>query len=237
MAIKDSLVSVWCEAADPTTDEFGSETLTNNGTVATAAGKIGTAADFGTASTTKYLTHADDAALSTGDIDCEFQAWVYLSSKTKGYPCAIGKVSLDGGTIEYNLLYRSSVDKWEWQFGTAVVRSAAAISINTWYLIHAWHDSVNNLVGISVNAGTPDTAADAGGTDTNKGFAIGTMGDYHDASSTWDGLLNQVAMWKRVLTSGDRSSLYNAGAGLAYASWDAGTGAASHLLGLLGVGG
>ena len=39
------------------------------------------------------------------------------------------------------------------------------------------------------------------------------------ATGTQDGLINQAAYWKRVLTSGDRSAAYNSGNGLAYASW------------------
>jgi hypothetical protein len=224
MALVDNLVSVWCEAAAPTTDEFGSETLTDNGSVGTTTGVVGTAGLWTTANTTQWLSHADDAALSSGDIDFTVAAWVYLTSKSKSYPTILGKVSSDAGTIEYQLLYRSSVDQFEWAFGGPNVRATTfgSPSLNTWYYIVAYHDATANTVGICVNNGTVNTAADSGGTDTTKGFAIGTLGEYHDSSSTWDGRLNQVAMWKRVVGSTDLANLYNSGVGLPFASWAGG---------------
>ncbi len=223
MALTDNLVAVWCEAAAPSTDESGAgEGLTDHGTVGTTTGTVGTAGVWTTANSTQYLSHVDDANLSSGDIDFTIAAWIYLTAKTKNYPCIVGKASSDAGTIEYNLLFRTSADTFELTWNTTIeVRSTTfgSPSLNTWYYVVAWHDATANTINICVNAGTADSAADNGGTDTNKGFAIGTLGEYIDTSSTWDGRLNQVAMWKRVLTAGERTSLYNAGAGLAFASW------------------
>ncbi len=228
MALTDNIVGAWCEAAAPTTDESGNgETLTDHGTVGTTTGKVGTAGNFGTGGSTKYLSHVDDAALSTGDIDFTFAAWVNLSATSKAYASIFGKADAGDSAEEYYLIYRSGVSAFEFAVKQAagMIRATnfGAASTATWYHVVAWHDSVNDLVGISVNAGTPNTASYSGGvTDQTSGFAVGTLGQYVDASSTWDGLINQAAMWKRVLTSGERTSLYNGGAGLAFGSWGGG---------------
>ena len=36
------------------------------------------------------------------------------------------------------------------------------------------------------------------------------------ASRYWDGLIDEVGFWKRILTAQEKTNLYNAGAGLAY---------------------
>lgn len=221
MALTDSLIGVWCEASDPTTDESGNgETLTNNNSVGTTTGVVGTAATF-TAASSQYLNHADDASLSTGDIDFTLQAWVYITTKTD-FSTIIAKRE----SPEFVLVYRSSSDTFQAYFGANLIGTSlpdnSAPALNTWALVHFWHDSVNNLIGISINAGTPVTASDnsAGFVDGNGTFNIGrdpAFGQY------WDGRINQVAMWKRVLTSDERTTLYNGGSGLAFTSWSGGS--------------
>ncbi len=226
MALTDNLVGVWCEAAAPETDEsVNGETLTNN-SVGTTTGKVGTA---GTFTNPQYLFHADDANLSTGDIDFTIAAWVWLTSKP-AYSSIAGKVASDGSTIEYALIYRSSADQFEFDFNASNQKSATfgSTATGTWYWVCGWHDATANTVNITVNNGAVDSSADSGGVDRPSGFAVGRLGDYSgDPNAQWDGQLNQVAMWKRVLTSGERISLYNSGLGLAFASW--GGGAAARL--------
>jgi hypothetical protein len=232
MALKDNLISVWCEAADPTTDEFGANTLTNNNSVGTTTGKVGTAGTF-TSAGGKYLSHADSAALSTGDIDFTIAAWVNLT--------AAGEKGIVNKWTGELLLYRDS-DGHVYLFvrkaddsGNALVGTSGTLAADSaWHHVVAWHDSVNNLLGVSVDAGTADTASySAGVRDSANNWVIGaTTG----TANPWDGSLNQVAFWKRVLTGTERTSLYNAGAGLAFGSWDAGGAAAVNLLTLLGVG-
>ncbi len=219
-----NLVAVWCEAVSPVTDTSGNgETLTDHGTVGTTTGKIGTAGDFGTGSSTKYLDKASDAAVETGDIDFTMAAWVYLTATTKGYPSIIAKVVSDGSTVEYDLILRGSIQQFEWQFGGAALVRATTFgspSINTWYHIVCWHDATADTINICVNNGTVDSGADAAITvRLTAHLAVGTLGSYVDSSSTWDGLINQAALWKRVLTSGERTTLYNAGNGLISSSW------------------
>ena len=86
------------------------------------------------------------------------------------------------------------------------------LSSNTWYYVVAWHDSVGNQVGISVNDSVPDTAAFTFGSFDDVGtFAIGK-----ESVNYFGGTIDEVGFWKRTLTSGERTQLYNAGAGLAY---------------------
>jgi hypothetical protein len=84
-----------------------------------------------------------------------------------------------------------------------------------WYHIICWHDSVNNVIGISINDGTPDTAAHSTGSfDSTTDFVLGCAADL---VGFLNGSIDEVGFWKgRVLGSAERSELYNGGLGLAY---------------------
>ncbi len=222
MALTDSLVSYWKldEASGNATDAHGSNTLTDNGSVGTTTGKISNARDFGTGGSTKYFDHASNSDLETGDIDFTVAAWVYLTASSKGYATITGKVVSDGATAEWFLIRRGSVDQFEFQVaGTTHIRATTfgSPSTGTWYYVIAWHDATANTINIQVNNGTVDSTADATITvrPTAK-FAVGTLGSYTDGNSVWDGYIDEVGFWKRVLTTQERTDLYNSGNGLAY---------------------
>jgi hypothetical protein len=214
MALLDNLVSYWRleESSGTRGDAHGGNSLTDNNSVGSAAGKLGSAAAFSSASN-QYLSHADNADLSTGDIDFTFAAWVYLTDKSDTR-AVLGKYS--GTQDEYTLYYFATDDRFVFEVnGTTFVEanSLGAPALNTWYHVVCWHDSVNNQLGIAVNAGSADTTAfSAGVNDSDGEFAVGRMsgalGHY------WDGRIDALGFWKRVLTAQERSDLYNAGNGL-----------------------
>lgn len=239
MALTDNLVSFWEleEASGTRNDSHGSNHLTDNNTVAQGSGKVGNCADFESGNS-EYLSRADNAALSTGDIDFTVQAWVNLESKSATQAI----VAKWDAAFEYVLYYDTAADRFKFavyngSVPTVTADNLGAVSISTWYLIHAWHDSVNNQVGIAVDAGTADTAAAASGpTDTTDAFTIGQ----NSGTQFFDGLIDQVGYRTRVVGSSDRTSLYNSGSGLSYAAMSGGGGGGGKPRGpsrsLLGVG-
>jgi hypothetical protein len=85
-------------------------------------------------------------------------------------------------------------------------------ALNTWYFLVAWYDSVADTLNIQINNGTVDGKSNATGCfDSAKGF---TLGDF--AFTPFDGLLDEVGIWKKVLSAPERTWLYNAGAGRSY---------------------
>lgn len=222
MALTDGLVSYWRleEVSGTRIDEVSGHDLTDNNTVTSATGKQGTAAQF-TRANNEYLSVADHADLSPGDTDWTLQAWVYLDSKPSGSQMrVIDKYQV--GAKEYTLLYYQSGDRFEWVVSANGSSDSAYVDANTfgapstgtWYCLHAWHDSVNNQIGIAVNAGTADTASHSGGVyNSAAAFEIGrnATSGFH-----WDGRIDEVALWSRVLSGAERTELYNGGSGLAY---------------------
>lgn len=226
MALIDDLVSSWelDEASGNALDSHGSSPLTETGgTIGTGTGLVySTARDFESADT-ECFERADSAALSTGDIDFTIEAWV--NAETLSGDHQIVTKDARAGNIEYALksepsqsqqfrLYVSS-DGGFGGFVGVVATNFGPPSTGTWYQVIAWHDAANNEIGIAVNAGTANTQAHSGGVlDANSPFRIGALGN---DTEYWDGLIGPVRFWKRVLSSAERTELYNGGAGRDYA--------------------
>lgn len=212
MALTDILVSYWRldEASGNAIDSHSTNDLTDNNTVGSGTGKINNGRDF-ELSNSEDFSKADNASLSTGDIDFTLSLWINRESAVQQ-----GLISKFGGsTNEYGLWIWSGDQRpylTVFAGGSGQVGWGAALDVATWYHIVAWHDSVNNQIGIVVNAGTPVTASYSGGlNDSDSDFRIGQY-----SGSYMDGIIDEVGFWKRVLTSDERTQLYNGGAGLSY---------------------
>lgn len=220
-ALLTNLISYWKmdEASGNAIDAHGANDLTETGgAIASTTGKILTCRDFESADS-RYFTIPDNTDLSTGDIGFTMQAWVNLESAAGNYGI-VGKWNFPDR--EYVLGYENGANRFF--FGVSANGSAfssqryastfGAPSLATWYLIHAWHDPVADVIGVAVNAGTADTNAYSSGVfDSAAAFGIGRTPDTY---GYFDGLIDEVGFWKRVLTGSERTELYNGGAGLAY---------------------
>src|SRR5678815_5281605 len=81
MALTDSLIAFWEleEASGTRVDAHGANDLSDNATVTSAAGKVGTAADFEVGNS-EFLSIVDNPDLSVADIDFTWCAWVNSES-------------------------------------------------------------------------------------------------------------------------------------------------------------
>jgi len=229
MALTDSLISYWKmdEASGNALDANSTNDLTDTNTVGSGTGIINGGRDFEFANSEKF-TRADNAALSVGNIDFTFTAWVKLESKP-GDASIIGK----GGSndLPYNLDYGTTADRFRLRLSSAAgftnlttvtANNLGSPSTGVWYFIVAWHDATANTINIQVNNGTANSAAySAGSYDDSGDFEIGAFPFY---GNYFDGLIDEVGFWKRTLDSTERSDLYNGGAGLSYDDFAPATG-------------
>lgn len=224
MALTDSLISYWKldEASGPATDSHGANTLTQFGvgSIGTAAGKINTARVW-THSQSVVLDIADNASLSTGDIDFTFAAWVQITTKNPGDNQYVASKANSDPTLEWALFWRGfgGTDRFRFSIGANFAVNVDANNLGSpstgvWYYVVCWHDSAADTINIQVNNGTVDSQATGGmaPADTGSEFQLGSFffGFY------WDGPIDECAFWKRVLTAQERSDLYNGGSGFAY---------------------
>jgi len=200
-----NLVSWWSmdETSGTRYDNQGANHLTDNHAVGYAAGVRGNAAKF-VSSGTQSLSVADNASISTGNVDFTVVANIYLNSL--GNYVILDK-SDNGSTIEYRLSY-TTTGGFRFRFGTSQVDSGT-VSANAWYTVAAWYDSVNDTLNIQVNNGTVSSVSySAGAPDTTYplSFGVSTGG-----TSPLDGRIDEAVFYKRVLTAGERIWFYNSG--------------------------
>jgi PKD repeat protein len=218
-----NLVSYWKldEASGTAIDSHGINNLTDNNTVTSAAGKIGTARDF-EKDNTEWLSCASNASLQTGDINFTFSLWI--KSESFGTVQIILGKDNGGSSREYLLNYDTGSNRYALTlFPNGNATGAAAVfgnalgapSVGVWYFIVVWHDSVANKIYMQINNGGIDEASISGTFVGTAQFILGAL-DNSGSRLPFDGLIDEVGFWKRILTPAERTALYNAGNGLAY---------------------
>lgn len=221
MALTDNLISFWEleEASGTRNDSHGSNHLTDNNTVAAGTGKVGNAADF-ESSNSEYLSHASNSDLQTGNIDFSICAWANLESNLDVQ--VVSKDDDAASSRDYTL-DRGSSNNFRFYIngggGGLIIVSSVEPSLATWYFVVAWHDATADTLNIQVNNGSVDSASTSGTAPEVSAaeFRIGAR-EYAGFEGYFDGLIDQVGLWKRVLTTQERTDLYNGGAGLSYAA-------------------
>ena len=226
MAILDDLVSWWelNETSGIRYDAHSSNNLSDQNTVLYSAGKVGNAAVMRYAQS-EYLSMLSNSEIQAGNIDFTWATWVYLYSTGKNLSrILVGKDNSVAGEREYYVKYQTGTDR----FQTAVFKptdSAAFVNadnlgspaVETWYYIIAWHDAAGDTLNIQVNNGTVDSVGTGGSLQAGSDavFMLGRR-EYGTATESMEGAMDETGYWKRLLTSTERTWLYNSGSGRAY---------------------
>lgn len=214
-----NLVASW-KLAD-LADSAGANTLTNNNAATFSTGQIGDAVYLNGASS-QFLSIASNSAVQTGDVDFTIAGWVYLS--TGNSELIVAKRGAGAGTSEYALYYDNGTSRITALVfratDSAVSRTAAtfgAPSANTWYCFIFWHDATADTLNISINDGATDSVATTGALQAASTglFTIGKQ-DIGGGELYLTGRVDDVNIWKRVLTAGERTRFYAAGVGCEY---------------------
>lgn len=178
-----------------------------------------------TAASSQSLSIATNASVAFGNVDFWVAGSFYMDAKgvVRGF---ITKDNPSGTRGPYLLDYDSVQDRFAFAIFTGTVAKVAyantfgSPSINTWYQLLGWHDSVNDTVNICVNGGATDSTATGGGTPdaTASDFCIGS---FHNKALPHDGRADSCAIGTVSGIAGViaamKTSLYNSGAGKVYA--------------------
>lgn len=193
-------------------DSVGSLTLTDVNTTPSAAGHLGNAASFAAANS-ESLDGADWAAVDfSGDVSFVISAWVNLTTKSSDRSI-VTKWRSSAGNRQYQLHYSSAVDRFRLTVRDADdvasvdvdANSLGSPSTGVWYNVVCWRDATINEIGIAVNNGTANTAAQTQGIrDTGNAFYIGrNFGGAH-----MNGLIDQVRIYNIAPSAALLSALY-----------------------------
>lgn len=233
--LRKGLVSYWSldEASGSRYDFAGANTLTDNNTVVSAAGKISNAAVFVTANN-EYLSCASNASLQmSGNTDFTISAWVKLTSFPgvfTGYSLVTkddsGASSRDYTLDCYNgdiVNFPANIPYHGFRFyvqGSSLAATGIDQTAGIWYHLIGWYNSSDGKTRLRVNDTTTYTApTSVASTDVSTAeFRIGARQrasepDYSSAT------IDEVGLWKRILSSSEITQLYNSGNGLAYSAF------------------
>jgi hypothetical protein len=235
LALRDALVAFWEleEASGTRNDSHGTNHLTQTNGVSSATGKVGTGADF-ELSSSQYLTVTTNSTIRMGGLnnnnhlDFTIAFWVKFESLPASEQDLVSKFETSSSGREYRVIYNNATSRLTFQVAadggsvaSATANNFGAPTTGVWYFVVAWHDATADTINISVNDGTANSTAHSTGV---KGGAsplrLGAIGRASLASYL-DGMLDQVGIWKRALTSLERTELYNSGSGLAYSAMSA----------------
>ncbi len=163
---------------------------------------------------------ADNADISGGNTDFSVACWVRLDSRS-ATRYIFAKWTGVPATSEYCIYFNpTSPDVFTWQVsdGSSTQSVSASLGgqavIGDWYFLRAYHDAANNLIGLSVNAGSDNQAVWSTGVgDTTTSLFVGQSGL---ATSYWDGAIGSLGIWRRKLSTSETTALYNQGRRLIY---------------------
>lgn len=211
----NDLVAYWAleEASGARVDATGrGNDLTDNNTVTQAVGKLGNAAQLVVANS-EFLSRTSGADLVMGDIPFTIAGWFNPDSVAPGFQYIISKGS---SSIDYEVNLRfDSIEFTFWNGSYSTVNTiTGSVVINAWQRFVCWYDPVaarlylklNNNADVSIPRVTAPTTT----------TEIFRMGQRAAGGSFFGGLLDEICMWKRLLTVSEMLDHWNAGVGVTH---------------------
>ena len=182
--------------------------------VGSVAGKISNASY--TPHQTGFRLQISNAAaplLQPGDVDYTVAGWIRLASLGNNAAAFSNYDQVSAGHSlwippgETNLYYSVA--------GTNLITFSPTLA--TWYFFLCYHDATNDEIGVIINDTTSYSVAHVGGiaSDGVEPFNLHNYGA--SGNFSFDGALDEVGVWNRLLTPAEQSELYNGGAGITYA--------------------
>lgn len=181
-------------------------TLTDNNTVTSGTGVKNGCRHF-TAANTEFFSITDNASLSFGDEPLTITLWIKPVSDIVGYNIVS---KWNTASFEHALILNGGTSKYEWYVsndGSAFhfVQATTDPSAGNWQFIWLEHDPTANTIRISINNGTPDSTSHSTG--IFNGTATFMLGDRQDVSIPFDGDMDEVRVYRRLLTSDEIAAL------------------------------
>ena len=186
-------------------------THTEQNGVSRTAGKVSGCSTFN--GTNDYYNRSGGTYPWDSSTDFTIAAWVRPRSSSR-----ISIISttnnIQGINLELNATYdpRINVYAGGWR---RINLGINTFSFNTWHCIIAWLDQAGRIVYISGDNGTPASTSTFT-TPTVATSAQCSIGGYNGSQYFWNGEIDELAIWNRILTADERTEYYNSGNGIGY---------------------
>lgn len=164
-------------------------------------------------------SNAANANLILGDTTFTISAW-FKAINNDNTHYMIAKSTNNGSNVAYALLTANADSKLRFRVttdGSTIVdlinNSFGAVSTNVWHNVVAWHDPTLNQIFMAADNGTVVSNNFSGGVWT--GGSIVFLNGLYQGGENQGVELDEVGIWCKILTSDERTEIYNAGAGKA----------------------
>ena len=243
-ALNDGLVGYWKmdEALGNRSDSSGNtNTLIDYATVAAGAGKFGNGADFETATEDEYLSIVSNTNTQMGGTDFTISMWVKIESVSSTGNWLINKrdnltnaeyqVTIVNDTTDYARFGIFNNGDGNSFIGIGSTTSTP-VTIGAWHFLTASFNNSTKQLSLSVDGKTPVTTIVPGYVVASS-TASTTIGRANWSLTSdnlaHDGLIDEVRLYKRLLSPTEISTLYNWAPGpVAHWKMDEGTGLAAN---------
>mgnify|MGYP001066256040 CR=1 FL=1 len=201
------------ERADSGPNAF---TLTDYNTTPSGTGIVSSGAAFASANS-EYLGRVDDAKLRTGAA-VFFDFWVKRASlATQAILSKGDTANTTGEFVVYLTNAPSFVFRLRTTAGNQNLTLNGGPNTNVWTYYYCYYDAGAGKIYAGMNNGAVQELAISGTPYTGNG-SLYVGGQLYNAGVTnfFNGLIDEVGVWDRILTTAEITARYNGGAGLTY---------------------
>lgn len=208
MSLKTGLVHYWNmnETSGDRLDSIGDITLAavSGDGIGYRAGKLGNAAEFPSTNDTARLSSSDyTIEIAPGAVTVSM--WVMWDAISEdGEPFFYKQ-----DEIRFAVTTNSGLGFCHW--GSNANDNALTIPVGSWAHATLWHGAGTGVGASCINDGAPASSNADPWTSNATNLLLGGTGATY---ITIDGGVDEVAIWNRVLTSDERTRVYNGGDGL-----------------------
>jgi len=197
------------------TDFWSTHDQINNGSTTFSGGKVGNAADFGPTNTSKWLRNTDAIGINGGAIS--ISTWVNITTAPSNKTYTFVDVDSGASNVGFYLQYSDSNGTKTIDFARdrlcVAVQSAsinAALIPGTWYhLVGTYDGSLLSLYENNILVAT-STGSGTGSCNQNE---IETGARNNGVTNKYSGLVDEVGVWSKALSTTEIADLYNSGLG------------------------
>jgi hypothetical protein len=209
MSLVTNIVSYWKfdESSGNASDATGNGNTATNSGVSYSTGKINNGADF-EASGSNSMTVADSTSVRVVN-GWSLAGWVKLESAHNGY-IFNARYGENGWGIGCNTDRKITVFAGSGVFENTI--GTTVLSLDTWYHVAVYFNG--STTKLYINGTLDSTLNNNNITNPNTALYLGRKAT--SADDYYDGMIDELGVWSRELTSTEVGELYNSGAGLQY---------------------
>ncbi len=212
--LSNGLIAYWAfnEPSGTASDSTGNgKTLTNNNSTPFVSALQANGTDLERGNNQYFsLTSGTDFNIPTSTINC----WINIESN----PLVLYIISTGVNHFRHGFDFRvNEANKLHAAFGdgTYEVTGASTLALSTWYMAtYEWNPSRKEIFLNSIS----EASNESDETIIDPGVALNLGRGLSNTTQYFDGVIDECSVWNRNLTQYELTALYNAGAGMPYAS-------------------